>query len=147
VRGDAEHPSVKGEVYFVSASISRETRSSAVKGVLVAPPPETKPGMFANVTLVLEVHKGALAVPEGSILNSTQGPRIVVTDGPADAPVAKFVPVRLGLRAEGLVEVFPKEPIEGRSVVAAGVGALALVPGMKLAPRPADTELGRPKQS
>jgi multidrug efflux pump subunit AcrA (membrane-fusion protein) len=64
----------------------------------------------------------------------------VIVDGPADAPVAKFVPVRLGLRTGGRVEILTDAPLEGRSVVAAGVGALALVPGMKLAPKPAAGE-------
>jgi hypothetical protein len=39
------------------------------------------------------------------------------------------------------VEVTAKDPLEGRPVVAAGVGALALVPGMKLTLRPPATEL------
>lgn len=135
-RDDARGASVQGEVYFVSASISRETRASTVKGILRTAPEDTKPGMFASVSLVLAVRPDALAVPEGAILNTTQGPRIVICDGPAEAPVAKFVPVKLGLRTAGLVEVTSDTPLEGRSVVAAGVGALALVPDMKLSPQP-----------
>jgi membrane fusion protein (multidrug efflux system) len=141
IGGEAGKAPVKGEVYFVSASISRETRSSAVKGLLLAPPADARPGMFANINLVLAVHQGALAVPEGAILNTTSGPRIVIADGPPEALVAKFVSVILGLRTAGMVEVTSKEPLEGRQVVAAGVGALALVPGMKLALRPAAAEL------
>ncbi len=139
--GESAAPPVRGEVYFVNASVSRDTRASAVKGVLLTPPADARPGMFANISLVLDVRRATLAVPEGAVLNSTQGPRLVIVDGPADAPVAKFVPVRLGLRTGGLVEVSSEIALEGRSVVAAGVGALALVPGMKLAPRPAATDL------
>lgn len=139
--GEPGPATAAGEVYFVSPSINRDTRSGTVKGVIHAPSADVHPGMFANVSLVLAVRRGALAVPEGAILNSTQGPRIVIVDGPADAPVAKFVPVRLGLRTAGRVELFSDTALENRSVVAAGVGALALVPGMKLAPRPAETDL------
>lgn len=45
---------VQGEVYFVSAVINRDTRSSEVKGYLSDPPPVLKAGMFANVELVLD---------------------------------------------------------------------------------------------
>ncbi|WP_438481173.1 efflux RND transporter periplasmic adaptor subunit [Oleiharenicola lentus] len=140
-RGAESPDATKGEVYFVSISISRETRSSAVKGLLVNPPADLRPGMFASVSLILETRKNALAIPESAILNSTRGTQIVVVDGPKDAPVAKFVPVKLGLRTSGVVEIFTDESVEGKPVVAAGVGALALVPGMKLAPRPANAEM------
>lgn len=138
-RGSGE--ATKGEIYFVSATISRETRSSAIKGVLLDPPEDLRPGMFANVSLILQVKTKSLTVPESAILNSTRGTQIVLVDGPKDAPVAKFVPVQLGLRTQGVVEITTKDEVEGHPVVAAGVGALALVPGMKLAPKPASPEM------
>lgn len=130
---------VAGEVYFVSAVIERDTRSSEAKGYLDHPPAELKPGMFANVRLVLDVRKGALVVPEGAILVSSRGTQVVAVKEQGGDKLADFVNVDLGLRAKGLVEVTPKEGSElaaGQPVVASGVGGLVLFPGAKLDPRP-----------
>jgi membrane fusion protein (multidrug efflux system) len=137
-KGIAAGRAVEGEVYFVSSVIERGTRSSEVKGLLAEPPPELKPGMFANIELVLDVRQGGFAVPEGAILNTPSGPQLIFVKDDGGEPVADFVPVQLGLRARGVVEVMPvKEAFtEGRRVVAAGVGALVLFPGAKLEPRP-----------
>jgi membrane fusion protein (multidrug efflux system) len=140
-RGTANDVTTEGEVYFVSATISRETRSSSVKGLLENPPEDLRPGMFASVSLVLEVKPQVITIPESAILNTTAGTQIVIVEGQAPDFTAKFIPVRTGLRTQGLVEIFSEESIEGKPVVVAGVGALALVPGMKLAPRPADPAL------
>jgi len=135
---------LSGEVYFVNPIIDRSTRSSEIKGYLHAPPPALKPGMFANVDLTLEVRRGVLTVPEGAILTVTSGTQIIaVAENERGEPIAEFIPVRIGLRAQGLAEIEPLGPVtlrEGQSVVAAGVGALVLYPGIRLAPRPLRAE-------
>jgi membrane fusion protein (multidrug efflux system) len=144
---DASQP-VGGKVYFVSAVIDRATRSSEVKGVISNPPALLRPGMFANVELVLDVRKGALTVPEGAILTTSTGSQVIVADASAGEPVAKFVPVRLGLRSRGFVEIAPLEgTIEERQmVVASGVGGLILYPGIKLQTKPLRSEF-MPKET
>lgn len=131
-----------GEVYFVNSTIDRSTRSSEVKGYLAASAPVLKAGMFAVIEIVLDVRKGALTVPEGSILIDQRGPQIITVRQQGSDKVAAFVPVNLGLRSRGLVEVNPLkgELTEKDIVVAAGVGSLALFPGMKLEPRPLRAE-------
>ena len=129
----------KGEVYFASATIDRNTRSVQVKGLLAPGSTQLRPGMFAGIELVLEVKKGVLTVPEGSILASTSGTQVVsvvVRDGQSQA---LFVNVKLGLRARGMVEIIPLREgdlAEGQSVVASGVGGLQLFNGGRLEPRP-----------
>jgi membrane fusion protein (multidrug efflux system) len=133
---------VQGEVYFVSSVIDRNTRASEVKGMLVEPPAGLKPGMFANVEIVLDVRKAALTVPEGSILASVRGAQVIaVKDSGADK-IAEFIPVELGLRARGYVEIVSSTtPLdEQQSIVAAGVGSLILFPGAKLDPKPLKAE-------
>jgi len=144
--------SLSGEVYFVNPIIDRSTRSSEIKGYLHTPPttlahqssPALKPGMFANVDLTLEVRRGVLTVPEGAILTVTSGTQVIaVAENEQGEPVAEFIPVRIGLRAQGLAEIEPLGPVtlrEGQSVVAAGVGALVLYPGIRLDPRPLRAE-------
>lgn len=129
---------IAGEVYFVSSSIDRATRSSQVKGYLTAAPAGLKPGMFANIELVLSIKQGALTVPEGAILTTPRGAQVIAVRDEKGEKVADFISVKLGLRSKGLVEI---EPVNAKlddqqSVVASGVGALILFQGAKLEPRP-----------
>jgi len=129
---------VHGEVYFVSSVIDRATRSSEVKGFLSEPPAALKPGMFANIELVLDVRRGALTVPEGAILTVPGGSQVIAVREAGADRLADFVPVQLGMRARGLVEITPLrgDLTEGTPVVAAGVGALIIFPNARLEPRP-----------
>jgi len=129
---------VTGEVYFVASVVDRATRSSEVKGIVVSDATGLKPGMFANVELVLEVKRGVLTVPEGSILSTTSGTQLVAVKKENDFTTVEFIPVRTGVREKGLVEVaaVQGELSETMQVVASGVGALVLFPGMRIEPRP-----------
>jgi membrane fusion protein (multidrug efflux system) len=135
--GDASVTS-KGEVYFVNSTVDRNTRSSEVKGYLTNPPPTVKPGMFAVFEIVLEVRKNALAVPEGAIFVDQRGPQLVVVRDQGGDKVVDFVPVKLGLRVKGVVEVIPMDgKIDERTqVVGAGVGSLPLFAGARVEARP-----------
>ena len=137
-----EEIATQGEVYFVSSVIDRNTRSSEVKGYLTKPSSALQAGMFAVIELVLEVRKGALAVPEGAIFVDQRGPQLVMVRELNGDKVAAFVPVKLGLRAKGLVEITAVEGKldERQMVVGSGVGALALYSGAKLETRPLRAE-------
>jgi len=65
-----------------------------------------KPGMFARVTLVLERHPQALAVPSESLLVNDLG-SFVFAVGPTqdDAPTMRRVTVRTGIEDGGQVEI------------------------------------------
>lgn len=136
---------VPGEVYFVNSVIDRQTRSSEIKGYLTAPSPAVKAGMFAVIEIVLEVRRGALTVPEGAIFVDQRGPQLVTVVEEKGEKVAAFLPVTLGLRSRGVVEVnaVKGELSDKLSVVAAGVGSLALFPGARLDPRPLRAEFRR----
>lgn len=132
-----------GEVYFTSSVIERATRSSQVKGFLTGATQGLRPGMFANIDIVLQVRKGALTVPEGSILTTPSGTQVIAVREKGGDQVAEFVNVELGLRERGLVEVTPVtagELAEANTVVASGVGGLSIFPGTKLEPRPLRAE-------
>ncbi len=138
--GDAR---AQGEVYFISSVIDRSTRSSQVKGYVTGAPAGFQPGMFAGIELVLAVRRGVLTVPEGAILTTPRGVQLIVVEDKSGDKVAAFVSVQLGLREKGLVEVSPVSPAmltERQVVVASGVGALILYPGIKLEPRPLRAE-------
>ncbi len=132
-----------GEVYFASSVIERASRSSQVKGWLAGEVPALKPGMFANIDIELQRRQGALTVPEGAILAKPDGVYVVAVRQRDGASVAEEVQVQLGLRERGMVEVQPTREgtlAEDQPVVASGVGALILYPGMKLLPRPLRAE-------
>jgi len=133
---------IEGEVYFVNSVIDRNTRSSAVKGYVSSIAKGLKAGMFAEIEVVLEIRQGTLAVPEGSILIDQRGPQLITVVDQGGEKIAAFVPVTLGLRSRGLVEVISAkgEISEKTLVVAAGVGSLALFQGAKLEPRPLRAE-------
>lgn len=129
---------IAGEVYFVSSTIDRDIRASEVKAVLTDPDPALRPGMFANVELVLDVREQVLTVPEAAILADARGVQIIVVEAKDGTQVARFVPVTTGLRNRGMVEVSPVngELADGAEVIASGVGALVLYPGAPLEPKP-----------
>ncbi|MBS0662505.1 MAG: efflux RND transporter periplasmic adaptor subunit [Verrucomicrobia bacterium] len=142
-RTEGVRTEIAGEVYFVSAVIDRATRSSEVKGYLLNPPEQIRPGMFANVVLVLTVHPRVLTVPEGAILVTPRGAQVIAVVKKDGADVAEFVPVTLGLRSRGVVEIQPDDAsrvTEGTPVVAAGVGSLILYAGARVEPRPQHRE-------
>ncbi|MDR2675515.1 MAG: efflux RND transporter periplasmic adaptor subunit [Opitutaceae bacterium] len=146
--------SAGGEVYFASVIIDRATRSVQVKGYVDNAPVWFRPGMFANVELELATHAGVLTVPEGAILITTEGGAQIVIARERDGGFfADFIPIEMGMRERGLVEISPRKKITpaaagaappapapaleaGLQVVASGVGALILYQDGKLEPRP-----------
>ncbi|MEX1049816.1 MAG: efflux RND transporter periplasmic adaptor subunit [Akkermansiaceae bacterium] len=127
---------ITGEVYFVSSRIDDQTRATQVKGYVLDPPPFIKPGMFANVSLVLRTVENAMVVPETAVLNTERGSVLIFPVEKDGVIVAEFIPVRTGLRVPGYVQVSPVgPPIKvGDKIVSAGVGGLILFPGVKLKP-------------
>jgi membrane fusion protein, multidrug efflux system len=134
---DAEPP--MGRVFFISPYLDPERRAGEVKALIEKPAPGLRPGMFANVELVLRTVEGALTVPEGAVLSRADGHFLVAIREQDGEAVADFLPVNLGIRRRGLVQVIPRngEPVPGQRVVGAGVGALPLFPGALLLPLPA----------
>jgi len=132
----------EGKTYFISSVIDRSTRSSQVKGYISLAQPALKPGMFANVDLVLETHRNVYSVPEAAILSMAKGASLIVVRGGAGQETAELVPVTLGLRSRGYVEVRSDQGqlSDDTVVVASGVGGLSIFPGTKLDPRPLKEE-------
>jgi len=106
-----------GEVFYVSPTIDPATRRLILKARLENADHRLKPGMFANVDVVIAVRQDALVVPEAAMVYDRNG-TYVWRVGEGD--LAEKVPVSVGLRQEGVVEI--TSGLEsGDRVVAAGV--------------------------
>ena len=115
---------------------------TAVVRLAEADDPERRllPGMFVRAEVVRREVRGAIVVPEDSLLEGEQGIVVVVADAgekPDDPPLARFAPVRVLARGQGRAAVDPLMPdglAAGSRVLVTGAdnafpGApLALVP-------------------
>lgn len=102
IHADA-HPdqTFAGEVYFISPSVSAETRSLLIQAWVDNGLALLRPGNFAAVDLVTGVREEALVIPEESLVPTRGGYQVFrVADGKA-----RLQAVAIGLRKPGLVEI------------------------------------------
>lgn len=93
---------VDGEVFYIAAGIDAARGTVEVKLRIAKPEPFLKPDMTVSAELLAGQKKGALALPAGSVRDAggTAPWVLVVREGRAAR-----VPVKLGLRGEGVVEI------------------------------------------
>jgi RND family efflux transporter MFP subunit len=91
-----------GTVTRYAEAVDLSTRTMAVELDLANPDHILKPGMFANVTLAIGQHKGALTVPTIALLKDDQG-YFVYT---AVRDTAQRVRTRIGEELNGRTEIF-----------------------------------------
>ncbi len=105
----------EGEVIAVDPQVDVAGRSVMLRARVPNTDGTLRPGMFARVTLVLEVNPTALMVPEQALVPRGQTQMVVkVVDGKAT-----YVPVQIGHRAKGMVEI-TEGVAEGDVIVTAG---------------------------
>ncbi len=91
-----------GEIFFVSPTLEPSTRRVYMKAWVPNEDGKLRAGLFADVELEVGRRENALVVPESAITYDREGAyvwRVVEGD------VAERVPVELGLRRRGVVEV------------------------------------------
>ena len=103
----------------VAPAVDAQARTVAVKISPTSASP-LKPGMFAQATIVVAAHDGALVLPNAAVTQHDGQPVVfLVRDGRAVQQ-----PVRLGLRGDRYVEVLGGLA-SGDAVVASDVADLA----------------------
>ena len=110
----------RGEVFFISPSVDPASRRLILKAWIQNEGHRLKPGMFANVDIEIAVRPGALLVPEASIVYDRHGSyvwRITESD------LAEKIPVEIGLRQRGRVEIV-RGIRAGDRIVSAGTNKL-----------------------
>ncbi|MBI3067497.1 MAG: efflux RND transporter periplasmic adaptor subunit [Betaproteobacteria bacterium] len=106
-----------GKVAFVYPTVTPETRTAKVRIELGNPGGALKPAMYASVELLSGRSKGkALAVPDSAVLDSGTRQIVLIARGEG-----LFEPraVKLGMRADGYVEVIEGIQTGDRVVVSA----------------------------
>ncbi len=106
-----------GEVYFVSPSVDRATRRLLAKAWIPNPDHRLKPGMFANVDVVVLEKQGALLVPESAMVYDRHGNYVWRLDG---EDRAEKIPVTIGIRRNDQVEILAGIAA-GDRIVSAGI--------------------------
>ncbi|OUD12692.1 hypothetical protein TPSD3_15700 [Thioflexithrix psekupsensis] len=127
--------SFPGKVYAINPHLNETTRTASLRARVENPERQLLPGMFARVALTLKQRDQAIVVPEQAIV--PQGNQVyvfVVSEGKA-----KRVPVTLGVRLTGRVEVLSGLSIGDELVVS---GQLKLRDGAQVLqlPKPSPQE-------
>ena len=120
----------QGEVYFIAPQVDPALRTVLVKARIQNPASKLKPGMFANLDLTLRLNDQAIVIPESAVTASGERTIIYIID---QNEMAQMIPVRLGLRQAGLVEVVSGLQ-GGERVIAEGLQKIR--PGGKVVVRP-----------
>jgi membrane fusion protein (multidrug efflux system) len=109
--------SFAGKVYFVAPSLDPRTRRLLLKAWVANPEGRLRPGLFANIRVQIARHDDALTVPETAVAYDTHGPHVwrVGTDDHAER-----VPVGVGIREGGHVEIVTGDLAEHDRIVSAG---------------------------
>jgi membrane fusion protein (multidrug efflux system) len=130
-----------GEVFFVSPSLDPATRRLILKAWVQNPDHRLRPGLFANVELELAQRENSLLIPESAVVFDRAGTYVWRVHG----EIAERVPIEIGLRKHGRVEVtLGLQP--GDTIVTAGTHKV--IEGRKLraaAPEATDQARGEPQ--
>ena len=111
-----------GKIFAIEPAIDAQTRTVLLRARVPNAEGKLKPGLFARVNLILERRGTALVVPEEAIVPKGNVSLVVkIVDGKAE-----FVPVKIGRRRPGEVEI-----VEGLKVNDTVVtdGQMKLQPG------------------
>lgn len=103
-RGDLP---VEGEVVEISNSVNPDTRAFSVDILVDNPDDALRPGMFGRVDVVTDRRRDAISIPRSLLLrrNNRDVVFIVEEDPEASHPLAREVPVELGLHGRDAIEV------------------------------------------
>ena len=118
---DGIDPQMSGSVAFISPTLMPARRTATVEIRIDNPEKTLKPGMFAKVTIPIEVHTDAILIPRVSLVedaNTKTQNVFVIEDG-----VSQRRPVEVGLLRGGEAEVL-NGLTEGEAVVTAGQHSL-----------------------
>jgi cobalt-zinc-cadmium efflux system membrane fusion protein len=105
-----------GKIVYLGATLDETTRTVKLRSVIPNPDHDLKPGMFAEVSIVIGSHRNMVAIPQEAVLTEGDTQFVLVKEGEA----YHRHDVEVGHHNEtGLVAVFSGIP-EGAEVVVQG---------------------------
>jgi membrane fusion protein (multidrug efflux system) len=106
-----------GQVFYLSPTVDRLTRRMLLKAWVPNLDHRLKPGMFANVDVVVAIKEAALMVPEAAMVYDRNGSYVWRVDA---EDLAQKVPVQIGFRQAGRVEILSGlQPLD--RIISAGI--------------------------
>lgn len=123
--------SVEGKVTAINPEVDSATRSVRLQATLANPDERLRPGMFAQVALVLPEQSKVLVVPTTALVRAPFGDSVFVVEKKDDKLIARQQFVRLG-ETRGDFTVVTQGIKAGDRVVSAG--AFKLINGASVAP-------------
>jgi membrane fusion protein (multidrug efflux system) len=130
--------SLEGKIDVIEPMVDEATRAASIVARVANPEELLRPGMSADVTVILSERPNALVVPSAAVF--AQGDQLLVYVIKADSTVAP-APLTLGLRLPEQVEVLAGLAAGDRIV---RTGHQKLFPGAKVLPLPAGGMGGPP---
>lgn len=118
---DGINTPISGFISYISPTLQPMKRTATVEFKIENPDGILKPGMFAKVTLPVEVRPDAVLIPRISLIENakTKTRNVFIVE----AGVSKQLPVEIGLKSGGEVEIL-KGLTGGESVIVAGQHSL-----------------------
>lgn len=105
-QGDAYPGEIfQGRIWVINPSIDPMTRLISIKVILDNESEFLKPGLFLTASLKLEERTGLMVPEEALVRTGDEAYLYFVDKGPNGQGVARQLPVGLGERAKGLVEI------------------------------------------
>jgi len=93
-----------GLVTSVGETIDAQSRTFLVEAAVSNPSRALKSGMYCTVELVLASYEGSLLIPMSSLVTRGGREGVFVLDS-GERPIARFVPVTVGVRRDSLAQV------------------------------------------
>lgn len=129
-----------GEVYAIAPSSDTRAHNIEVRARIPNPDGELRPGLFTEVSLVMQQEQAALLIPEQAIIPQGGGFFVMRV---AQGNTVELVPVKMGQRRPGIVQI--TEGLNSGDVVITA-GQIKLRPGMPVTPIFTDGSNQRPAQ-
>ncbi len=123
----------EGSIFYIGPTLDFETRRLTLKAWVENSNGRLKPGLFTKIRADLGEHANALLIPEAAVVYDRTGTFVWRVKEDGDEVFGERVPVKLGLRVPGRVEVAEGLSL-GDRVVSAGTHKVFPSVPLKLVP-------------
>lgn len=95
----------QGHIQAINPNIDTHTRTLSVRASLENPDGKLKPGMFADITLLVAQPKTVLTLPETAVTFNTYGANVYIVMDSSGNKTAEQRSIKTGQRRDGRVEI------------------------------------------